>query len=98
MALRTSSQQNGFSRTRRTLFSLAIGDAALLLFITYGSVFPSRIAVPEPGRAMAEDYYDYSAKSSPLEVPPESRPAAGQSVRKISARSMPLMASVQANL
>lgn len=81
------------SRLKKTLFTLVLGDAALVLFLTFGSVFPSRLEVTAPGSAMPEQYYDYSAKSSPFEVPREERHVAPAPMPKISARSMPLVAA-----
>ncbi len=81
------------TRFRRTVLGFLAADALLLLFLTYGSVFPSRMSIPEVGQSMPEQYYDYSAKSSPFEVPKDTRRAAAQPIPKISARSVPLVAS-----
>ncbi len=54
------------SRYTRTLLSLIVADCLLILFITFGSVFPRRMDVSQPGTAMPDSYYDYSAKVSPF--------------------------------
>ena len=53
----------------KTVLAFVIVDASLILFLTFGAVFPKRIAVPEPGIAQAEDFYDFSAKASPVVRP-----------------------------
>lgn len=50
----------------RTLVILVIADVALLLFLTWGWIFPSRMNLPEPEAQQPASYYDYTAKISPL--------------------------------
>lgn len=57
------------SRFTRTVLSLLIVDIGLILFLTFGAAFPSRIAVPDPTVAQPDDFYDYSAKASPVGKP-----------------------------
>lgn len=83
----------------KTLAGLAAADAILLMGITFGYVFPSHMAVPDPTRALPADSYDYSAKISPFDVQ-RSEPVRAVSLRapKITARALPLVsenASVQ---
>jgi hypothetical protein len=80
------------SRFTRTLFGCVIADAALVLFLTFGYVFPSRISVHDPDQAMPEAYYDYSAKISPVEAakPVRAKRRIAQAIPLISARTMPL--------
>jgi len=49
----------------RVLTGVAIADAAMVLFLSFGSVFPTRSAQTEPG-GMPADFYNYSDKISPF--------------------------------
>ncbi len=92
-----SAKRSPYSCFRRTVSSLLLGDAALMMFLTYGYVFPSRMSLPEMNQNLPEQYYDYSAKSSPFQVSQESRLKPPSRTPIISARSMPLVASAEAN-
>jgi hypothetical protein len=61
------------SRFTKTLLSLIIADVLFLLFMTFGYAFPSKMALPDPQKALAEAEYDYSAKASPFVVPQKLR-------------------------
>src|SRR5512142_2935006 len=52
----------------KAILSLVIADVVLLLVLTYGSVFPSRIkiTIPDPEQQQPDSYYDSSAKVSPF--------------------------------
>lgn len=83
------------SRYTRTILSLLVADAVLVLFLTFGAVFPSRLAIPDAGEAWPEEFYDYTAKVSPLDIPkPEKRVKA--SIPVFSARSLPLLSLLEA--
>lgn len=82
------------SRYTRTILSLLVADAILVLFLTFGAVFPSRLAIPDAGEAWPEEFYDYTAKVSPLDIPkPEKR--IKSTIPVFSARSLPLLSSLQ---
>lgn len=48
------------------MLSLIITDVLLLLFMTYGYAFPSRIPLPDPRQPLPSYEYDNSAKTSPF--------------------------------
>lgn len=79
------------SRYTRTVLSLIVADAVLVLLLTFGAVFPSRLAIPPAGEAMPHEFYDYTAKISPFDVPSEPQKRAKTKVPVISARSLPLL-------
>jgi hypothetical protein len=84
------------SRYTRTVLSLAVADAILVLFLTFGAVFPSRLSIPDAGDAMPEEFYDYTAKISPFQVPANDQKRTKVTIPVFSARSLPLLSSLQA--
>ena len=64
-------QQNSpdtVTRFGRVLTGFAIADAAMVLFLSSGFVFPTQTAQTEPG-GMPADFYNYSDKISPFTPP-----------------------------
>lgn len=54
------------SRYTRTMLGLLLLDAVLVLFLTFGAVFPSRLRIPDSAEAFPETFYNFSAKRSPF--------------------------------
>jgi hypothetical protein len=72
-----------------------VADAIWVLFLTFGAVFPSPLAIPDAGEAMPEEFYGYTAKVSPFEVPAEPKRAKAK-VPVVSARALPLLSQLRA--
>jgi hypothetical protein len=71
----------------RTVLGLVIVNACLVLFLTFGAVFPSRLSVSELGSGMPDSFYDHSAKSSPFHVTKKPKQRRPTPIPVISARS-----------
>ena len=84
------------SRYTRTMLALIVADACLILFLTFGAVFPSRIALPQYAQVMPDEFYDFSAKTSPFDVRREPKKQAKAAIPVISARSIPVNTSYAA--
>jgi hypothetical protein len=50
----------------KTVLAFVIVDVCLVLFLSYGAVFPKRMTLPDPREAQAAEFYDFSAKGSPV--------------------------------
>jgi hypothetical protein len=83
------------SRYTRTILTLLVANACLVLFLTYGAVFPSRLGIPNAGEAMPDEYYDFTVKESPFYVPAEPPKQAKVAIPVISARSLPLLGQLE---
>jgi hypothetical protein len=81
----------------RTILALAVANACLVLFLTYGAVFPSRLGIPSAGEAMPDEYYDFTVKESPFYVPAEAPKQVKAEIPVISARSLPLLSRMVAD-
>lgn len=55
------------SHYTRTVLALIAADAVLVLFLTFGAIFPSRLSIPDVRGAATEAFYDDSSKASPFE-------------------------------
>lgn len=83
-------EQTELSRLGHWLRAFAVADGVLVLFMSFGVVFPSKIKPVTAERdAMPEAYYNMSAKTSPLDIPQEIREPRSK-LTVISARNLPL--------
>ena len=78
------------SNFTKTLLGLTFVNALLVLFLSFGAVFPSRVSLADPADALPNNFYDYSAKASPFrgsEKPKRSRTASTARPRPVTTAS-----------
>lgn len=76
---------------QRSVIVLSIIDAALLLFLTFGLIFPRHTVIAETPQVEV-DWYDYSAKLSPFAVPTEPSQAPKVQIPRLDVRNVDLTA------
>lgn len=72
---------------QRGVIVLAIVDAALILYLTFGLIFPRHVVIAETPQ-VAVDWYDYSAKLSPFAVTAEAPQAAKVVIPRLDVRNI----------
>jgi len=83
-------EQTEFSKLGHWLRTFAVADGVLVLFMSFGVVFPTKMKPAEPGEAMPDSYYNYSAKTSPFEIQRRNVQERRTKPVVISARTLPL--------
>lgn len=93
----TVEQNTELRRLGGTLRYFLIANVVLVLVLTFGFVFPTKIDGQALGQSSVASAADYQGKSSPLDIPREAKPEPKAQVPKYSARTYPLPVAMPIN-